>query len=112
MKLCDFSIKVSNVWNSMDDREGREFIKNRNQQVQNWRNIIYKDIEKDERHGTDPTIIPDDHFESIPPENTDKEEDKCPVCGKIVTDGECTYCKKEKKEKDEKNDKRRKVERD
>lgn len=47
MKLTGFSEYIEqNPFNAMDRKEAEEFIKKRNDQINNWRNLVASSIEK------------------------------------------------------------------
>ena len=104
MKLSAFELKVAeNPWNSIDQKEHEKYQDGRNQQIKNWRNIIYKDIEGANNFSGEAERIPDDHFESgkiDSDESSNGETYYCDACGAISSkDGKCYYCEEIDKEK-------------
>ena len=105
MNLSTFQIKTDNPWNSMDQEAEKDFQDKRDQQVKNWRNVIYKDIELSPEYSGDVAKIPDDHFEhgKIDGKETEKSY-YCDTCGAMLdTKGKCYYCNEiDKRDGDEK----------
>jgi len=61
MKLAAFKERIkSNPWNALEPEKDVNLIKARQQQVENWRKIVYDDIE--EAYGKDIAKITDEHF--------------------------------------------------
>jgi hypothetical protein len=93
MNLSDFTLKIAeNPWNAMDTSEAEQFAKNRIKQVQNWRDIVYKNIEF-RNHGKSDRIKP----ENLVPgtiEDGKGTEYYCQDCGTMKTtpDEDCYFC--------------------
>lgn len=111
MKLSTFQIKIAeNPWNELDPKEHKDFQDKRDQQVKNWRDVVYKDIDLSPEYSGTSEKMPDDYFKhgKIDDEKAEKSN-YCDSCGTMLDRNEkCYFCNEIEKPEEKEEDKKEK----